>query len=385
MFCSYGLVLVVGLVLSATSAAGSQLGLQNKNGVLVKDGKPFRGVGVNYFNCFYRTLKDANDTSYRQGFKVLAEHKIPFARFMACGYWPSENELYFRDKEAYFKLMDGVVKSAEENGVGLIPSLFFHYGTVADLVNEPICEWGTPNSKTIAFMRQYTKEIVTRYKNSPAIWGWEFGNEFMLAADLHMPEHRPPVWPTLGTAKSRSEKDEMTSDHARFAYKAFAEEARKYDKSRIILSGDSLPRPAAWHRRHERSWKQDSKEQFAEMLLANNKAMDVVCGHLYGDSLARFDRALRPSEVLRVALDVAGRAGKPLVIEEFGSDEKKGAEVAREEFEKVLSAIERTRVPMAALWVYDFDGQKDTYNVTATSRAYQLQAISEANARMSQD
>lgn len=373
------------LAVSTGSAYSAQLGLQNRNGVLVKDGKPFRGIGVNYFDCFYRTLKDPKDTSYREGFKVLAEHKIPFARFMACGFWPSQNELYFKDKEAYFRLMDGVVKSAEENGVGLIPCLFWYYATVPDLMGEPMCEWGNPKSKTIAFMRQYTREVVTRYRNSPAIWGWEFGNEHMLSADLHMPEHRPAVWPELATAKSRSEKDEMTSDYVRFAYKAFAEEVRKLDKNRIILTMDSLPRPAAWHRRHERSWKQDSREQFAEMLLASNESMDVICGHLYGDSLGRFDRTLKASEVLRVALDVAGRAGKPLVIEEFGSDEKKGAEVARKEFEQVLSAIERTRVPMAALWVYDFEGQKDTFNVSASSRAYQLKAISAANARMRAD
>lgn len=346
------------------------------------DGKPFQGIGVNYFDCFYRTLKNPDDTSYRDGFKVLAEYRIPFARLMACGYWPKHNELYFKDKEAYFKLMDGVVRCAEENGVGLIPSLFWYYATVPDLVGEPICEWGNPRSKTIAFMRQYTREIVTRYRNSPAIWGWEFGNEHMLSADLHMPEHRAPVWPNLGTATSRSEKDEPTSDYVWSAYREFADEVRKHDKARIILTGDSFPRPAAWHLRNGHTWKHDSPEQFAEMLLFYHEAMDTICVHMYSDSLRRFDRDLRYSELLRPALDIAARAGKPLIVEEFGSNEQKGSEAAREEFETMLSAIEKTRVPMAALWVFDFEGQKDTMNVSATSRAYQLKAISEVNARM---
>ncbi len=370
------------LAVAGRPAAAIQLGLQNRNGVLVKDGKPFRGIGVNYFDCFYRTLKDPKDTSYQEGFKVLAERRIPFARFMACGYWPSQNELYFRDKEAYFRLMDGVVKSAEENGVGLIPSLFWHYGTLPDLVGEPMCEWGNPKSKTIAFARQYTREIVTRYRKSPAIWGWEFGNELMLAADLHMPEHRPAVWPTLGTAKSRTERDEMTSDYVYVAYRAFAEEVRKHDKGRIILSGDSYPRPAAWHLRNGHTWKQDSREQLTEMLTKTHEGMDTMCVHMYPDSLARFDKKLTYSELLRPALDIAAKAGKPLFVEEFGTDEKTGGDAARAEFERMLSAIEKTHVPMAALWVYDFDGQKDTYNVSATSRSYQLNAISAANARM---
>jgi hypothetical protein len=45
--------------------------------------------------------------------------------------------------------------------------------------------------------------------------------------------------------------------------------------------------------------------------------------------------------------------------------------------------MEKAEVPLAALWVYDFPGQNDTWNVTATNdRTYQLQAIAEANARI---
>jgi hypothetical protein len=370
------------LCLACSCQAITQLGLQVRDGVLVKDGKPFRGIGVNYLDCFARTLVNSKDTSYREGFKVLADYHIPFVRFMAGGYWPSENELYFKDKQAYFKLMDGVVKSAEENGVGMIPCFFLYYATVPDLMGEPMSEWGNPKSKTIAFMRQYVREWVTRYKGSPAIWGWEFGNEFQLTSDLHMPEHRPAVWPTLGTAKTRSERDELTSDQSHYAYKAFAEEVRKHDQSRIILTGDAFPRASAWHLRNERNWKQDTKDQFAETLLRDNEAMDTICVHMYPDFLARFDRALTYSELLSPTLDIAAKAGKPLVVEEFGTDEKTGAEAARAEFGRMLSAIEKTHVPMAALWVYDFSGQKDTFNVSATSRAYQLEAISKANARM---
>jgi len=385
------LTLIVALCLALLLAPGAQaepkpLGLAVRGGSLIKDGKPFRGIGVNYFDAFYRTLGNPKDTSYREGFKVLKEHGIPFARFMACGYWPTENALYLTDKQAYFKLMDGVVKSAEEHGVGLIPSFFFCYSTVPDIVGEPMMEWGNPRSKTIAFMRRYTREMVTRYRNSPAIWGWEFGNEFMLQADLNSPEHRPPVWPTLGTAKTRSKLDELTSEAARYAQTAFAEEVRKLDKDRIILSGNAFPRASAWHLSAEQNWKQDTNPQFADALLCDNAdPMNVICVHLYPDFLTRFDRALTYAELLRVAIDIAAKAGKPLFVEEFGTDEATGP-AARTEFEKMLSAIEKTHVGFAALWVYDFEGQKDTYNVSATnSRAYQLDAISKANRQLQEE
>ena len=52
-----------------------------------------------------------------------------------------------------------------------------------DLVGEPRNQWGNPQSKTRQFMRTYIREVVSRYVNSPAIWGWEFGNEYNLSLD----------------------------------------------------------------------------------------------------------------------------------------------------------------------------------------------------------
>ena len=312
---------------------------------------------------------------------MLGERGIPFVRFMAGGYWPKDNDLYFKDKQAFYKLLDSVVKSAEENHLGLIPSFCWCWSTMPDLMAEPMTEWGNPNSKTIAFMRQYVREWVTRYKNSPAIWGWEFGNEFQLSADL-FPQNRPPCWPNAGTPKTRSERDDMTSAQAHYANEAFVEEVRKLDKNRITLSGNAFPRAAAWHLAHERNWTHDSPAQFAEVLQLDNEPNDTVCVHLYPDALPRFNKTLTYAELLRPTIDIAAKAGKPLVVEEFGTDEKTGSEAARSEFLRMLSAIEKTHVPMAALWVYDFQGQSDTCNVSATSRPYQLEAISEANKRM---
>ena len=42
-------------------------------GVLLRDGKPFHAIGVNYFDCFARTLRDPSDRSYEEGFAELAE------------------------------------------------------------------------------------------------------------------------------------------------------------------------------------------------------------------------------------------------------------------------------------------------------------------------
>ena len=84
----------------------------DETGTLRRDGKPFRAVGVNYFSAFSRRLDDPDDMSYREGFRTLGESGIPFARFMACGFWPVDWKLYQDDPETYFAFLDDVVRAA---------------------------------------------------------------------------------------------------------------------------------------------------------------------------------------------------------------------------------------------------------------------------------
>jgi hypothetical protein len=342
------------------------------DGTLLKDGKPYRGIGVNYFDAFLRTLLNPADTSYEQGFRALADNGIPFVRFIASGFWPSEMKLYRENKEEYFRRFDAVVKSAEQNGIGLIPSLFWTLSTVPDLVGEPCDQWGNPKSKTHAFMRAYVREVVTRYRNSPALWGWEFGNEYNLAADLpNASEHRPPVVPALGTPDGRSARDELTHAMIRTALAAFAMEVRKYDRRHVIVSGNAFPRPSAWHQMHEKSWTTDTKEQYAEMLAGDNPdPMNMLCVHAYED----YPRLVETMEIARTLK-------KPVFVGEFGVPGPPSPETEKL-FAEMLALIERERIPLAALWDYDRAGE-DPFSVTATNnRAYQLKAIAEANRRI---
>jgi hypothetical protein len=89
------------------------------------------------------------------------------------------------------------VHAAEESNVGLIADLFWKSYAVPDLVGEPRGQWGNAQSKTRQFMRTYIREVVSRYVNSPAIWGWEFGNEYNLSLDSpdawrNLPPQSPP-------------------------------------------------------------------------------------------------------------------------------------------------------------------------------------------------
>jgi len=342
-------------------------------GVVLREGRPYRGIGVNYFSAFGRTLHDPGDTSCEAGFRTLHSLGIPFCRLMGGGFWPSEQKLYRDNPHEFFRRFDAVVRSAERSHVGLIPSLFWNESTVPDLVGEPVSAWADPKSKTRAYMRDYVRDVVGRYRHSPALWGWEFGNEFNLSADLpNAAEHRPQIVPALGTPATRTARDEVTYGDIRAVFAAFALEVRRYDPDRLISTGDGFPRESAWHNWKEKTWTADTPAQTAQMLREDNPApINVLSVHAYGDCAA----AIRADAAL-------GRQwGKPLFVGEFGAPGPPDKSEA--EFRSILKAIEDAGVPLAALWVYDFSNQDADFNVTAASgRAYQLRAISEANTRL---
>ncbi|MCX7007810.1 MAG: cellulase family glycosylhydrolase, partial [Kiritimatiellaeota bacterium] len=361
------IILLVAMLVAVAQAA--PLGLTVQDGVLLKDGKLYRGVGINYFDCFLRVLANGTNTSYDADFQTLAAYHIPFARFCATGFWPRDMKLYQTDRAEYFRRLDGVVKSAEKHGVGLIPSLFWHTSCVPDLVGEPVGEWANPQSKTCAWMREYVREVVTRYKDSSALWAWEFGNEYSLGACLpNAKDHRAPVHPSLGTAKSRSERDDLTYDMTRSIFAEFAKTVRAHDAHRLIVTGDSFPRLSAWHQEHEGKWTHDNKAQFQEMLRKANP--DPVSGiglHAYEDDDQRF----------AWALEVARELKKPIFIGEFGAQNATPAQIAK--FHRLLKAITASGIPLAALWVFELKSQPDFTVVPGGARAYQLEALRDWN------
>ncbi len=387
--CALIALLLACPALCQLSTPAAPPGLSVSNGVLVLSGTPCRGIGANYFSLFSRVLANPSDRSYEVGLRQLAEAGIPFVRFMACGFWPSDWDLYLNDKPAYFARLDEVVRCAETNRIGLIPSLFWNMATVPDLVSEPMDQLGNPDSKAVAFIRQYTREVVTRYRASPAVWGWELGNEYALGADLpNAAECRPPAWPTLKTALKRTARDELSSQAMLTAFAAFAETARSLDPRRILVTGNAAPRACAYHNTLEKSWKTDSPAQFGSVLLRDNPdPFDTLCVHVYPEDKGCYPGGATSLTALIATLQtLAVKNKKPLFIGEFGAAATLSPDDEKARFEELVAAIETSAVPLAAVWVFDLAQQDKEWNVTFTNRrAYMLHSIGAANRAITPD
>lgn len=362
-------------------------------GQLLLNGNEFYGIGVNYFNAFTRTLEvgQLDDRSYEIGFAYLKERDIPFIRFSLNGYWPKNWDLYKNNPDRFYKNLDTFVKTAEEYGIGLIPSFFWHNSTIPDLVGESVNQWGNVNSKTHKFMRKFIQEIVVRYRDSQAIWGWELGNEFNLLVDLPGDDSNlPPIVPSLGTPTYRAKEDKLSTSDLLVMLKSFANEIRKYDHSRIIISGNAIPRPAAWHLKQNRQWTTDTKEQFIQMLgVQNMDPVDNLSVHIYpsaSDEAYFSDGKEDIDGIIKACMDASRQLKKPLFVGEWGAQEVLYGSETPNKFKVILSSIEENQVPLSAMWVFDYPPHDidEGINVSPDNgrREYMLQEIKEANIRL---
>jgi hypothetical protein len=334
---------------------------------------------------------------------VLAEYHIPFVRFCATGFYPKEMKLYQENCEAYFRLMDGVVRCAEKNGVGLIPSLFWYNTCVPDMMGEHLDQWGNPDSKTVAFMRQYTHEVVSRYRSSPAIWAWEYMNEFDSYCDLPNAATFLPTVPypqthtNLGQPAVRTPEDYPKFKNFIVAAREFALAVRRDDPHRLIDNGCSMldQHNNLWHRYKENSWTVDTPQDFGLLLDAvNPDPVGLVSVHLYdaftgGKKPRRFSGFERLDEIVTTVR----KLGKPLFVGEFqygrtlGPDGYPTADFSPEErhrFIAMLAKFDQLQVPLAAAWVFDYPPhEKEDWNINATNkRAWQLPLLREHNVKL---
>jgi endo-1,4-beta-mannosidase len=308
--------------------------------------------------------------------KTLGGNDIPFARF-SLGYGTKDLKRYFDDPAAYLACLDTVVRCAESNRVGLIPSMFWSFREFPDLAGEPRDQWGNPDSETHRMMRRFVADVVTRYRASPAIWGWELGNEPNLAADLpNAAQFRK---------KGGTERDDVRSRDMVVMLSEFAREVRRHDPERPIFAGHSHPRASSWHNTAEKSWKSDSLDQTLEIIRRDNpEPLDTHSLHVYASHDVTKELAAWATNHVDYLGPVVAQARvmkRPVWIGEFGLPSKGDDAGERAKFEGLIAAMEQTGVDLAAVWVFDLANQKEWNATFGNPRAYMLRQVAEANRR----
>ena len=269
-----------------SSGADHGYGLRvDSQGVLKIGGNQFYGMGVNFYDVIQRLMANPN-LDFSSDFATLENNDIPFIRTMMPCFYPDDFMLYLNDKEYYFKQVDKVVRLAEKYHVGIVLSLMWNFSTIPDVVGESLNQIGNPNSKSLKLAREYVTDVVNRYKNSPAIWAWEIGNEANLAADLGGVSTFPANLPgtTVGGAPAtRTTADYITTYQLTNYYAAVGSAIRAVDSYRMVVGGDSEPRGSSKSLRELSSWSPtdtyaDTKETLAYY---SPYPLDAVSVHMY--------------------------------------------------------------------------------------------------------
>lgn len=375
----------------------------NDEGTVLLAGKPFYGFGVNVFTLVTREV-ETGTSDYKNQLDLLKECGIPFVRINLGGFWKSYYEQYDQDPAAMIAKIRKIVDYAEEKQIGLVCSLLWFNAAIPDHVGEKRAAFGDPESETVKYTKKYVAEIVNAFKDSPAVWAWEIGNEYNLDADLCDPNFKE--WLPIGYEDPEKANgfDYYTSAEVQKYMAEVAGVIRENDPDRMISSGNSEMRPCSYAlhkaglkvntRTHvwEVAWDMDSEADFTYMssFMAPNP-IDCVSFHLqlcgynengeaeYLRALPRFGKPdVTPREYFEAYARVAKKLKKAAFFGEFGDYlDLEADERTPEEFRELLSWITDAGIQIACSWQFSANS---LYVTTEGNDGRKLELIRSANA-----
>ncbi len=343
-----------------------QLGLYVENGVVMLGGKPFYGIGTNYHDIAFRYITDPIADDFEKGLKNLADYKIPYVRVRFSSYGGEGMDLFKENKDLFFRGMDKCVELCEKYKIGIIAVLAWTTTPYRTGTESDTDFLTTVDSEGFQLMVEYMKAIINRYKNSPAIWGWEVGNEYNLACNI------PP---------NNLDPNALSS-----FYDYISKIIRETDGSgRTINTGNSQNRFASKHLMDAGSWEADSKEDMKYMLeMYNSENMSITSTHVYNTTQGVAGKQVSISEYLKMMTDFCKEMGKPLYIGEYCDDEKIiTEEESLAKFQKLHDAILENDIQLATIWSYN--NYTDNYARLPDYVKYMLNEGKKANEKFTSD
>ena len=344
------------------------------NGVMKLSGKDVYLAGVNCYNLFNQCFGDFSATKAKQTLDVLKENGVPLVRFNCGGYSYDYIQLYMQNPTAYLDLLCQIADYARELEIGLIPSFFWLYYAVPDYYDEPLKSWGCADSQTVQFLCDYTTAVVSRLKDSKAIFAWEFGNEFNLSCDLpNVTEHLPAL-PPHSTRKARTEADYLSAEDVSYALTRFSQTIRGLDDSgRMITSGNATLRPSQYNQLKYNTWEQDSYEEYKQITaMFTPEGVNTISEHVYFQSQTTFGQPLSLSQYLSYVTQAAKEQKKAYFVGEWGGGSSEDMSYYREIGNDFVDAS----VQVCLLWNFNLEEGAVEYSFSAdSSRGRKLFAV----------
>ena len=412
-------------LLNGALFSSPKLGLQSVGTNYKLNGRNFSGLGINHYALCLNELADmgvGGIGGYSADITAIKRTwGLPFIR-TAFGWYDRTSwyTKYYQQKAAYFAALDQVVAKCEAEGVGLMPSLFWSLRGFCDMTFDvygtlsPMSALSNKSSNAWALMAQYVTEVVTRYKDSPAIWAWDFGNETVSSCG---PEYYP-TWVPDGTTYAflnwgarpgggtYTAADMLSMQQWRVVTQNVIELIRSIDPyGRFISSGTAMGNSFAVNTQTSNTLTADTLAQWNSSVLNmpwviyRDVNFEGVCGHIYPQSLAnsKFYGGAEKTHAELIALSKgwADAANRTFFLQEFGATfhgdpvDETSVDLATEtaNFQAALDAIKNSNVQLAAAWNYggNFAGGSAwmKWKMNDPAKIYQMTMLATANAAMS--
>lgn len=401
----------------------SRLGVGVAGTGFVKGGAPFAGIGLNHWGAFINEISPLGiPSNYRADLPVIrSTYGIPFIR-VSLGFFSRETWYtgWYLNQTAYIAKLDEFISYCESVGIGCIVSLLWNARAFTDMCYDVYGSHSAPkdlaykHTKAHGLFSQFVTQVVDRYKNSPAIYGWELGNElnynvgheYAYSWKLDGTDAVGGAWANWGNSPTGSPykiTDKFTPSEWLAFSNSFVSLVNSLDPHRrMISSGAGLGLQFAVGAQLFNTSNADTVVQWSGVPstegrpypVYRDKPFNTVCSHIYPQSSAntRFfvDGQKTAAELIQLHKQWADAAGKPLFLGEFGScyldpADESSTDTATEaaNFLSIMTAIATNGVQMASAWNYagDLSGAYSwmKWKLSDPSRIYQLEAIALAN------
>lgn len=336
---------------------------------------PNSAIGMNAFPLFAQYLgisqgnTDYQDERHRRVSKAMARKSIisaseigtKYLRVMVSGFYSPTLDVLKNDPSAFWSAMDELMVEFKTNDMKIIPSLGWNIYQFPDYFGETISDYiGDPNSLSYLFYKQFISDFVTRYKDQEVVLFYEIGNEYNLHADMS-PNHSFNNEPYTGKFSTAQLRDFQ---------KRIANHIRALDPAGMVGSGNSAPRPAAYHLMLQPAfspegpdWTPDSFDQFKEYVKILEEGVDVISMHMYnGGGQARFGiTGENSAEIVSYMNEAVEETGKLFFLGEFGDRDPHVSVDSNAVFsQNMFNKIVELDIPFSAPWIWDFY-QRNTY------------------------